>query len=276
MNIPKTIHQIWFQGRDAIPDKHRQFVERWKLLNPDHNHVIWDSEAIEELLVQSPRWKHVYDGFPLMIQKIDFSKYVILYLYGGTYVDMDMCPLQPLNVITDAHPDATYVAAPHNAPTSTLLFNKMLGLRGKRIINNAAIMCTAQNPVTLHVIEECIKNQKTWKASLGKEVHTLLTTGPIVYTNALLSIKKKHPLVVLCPYIFEPCSVLDISTLVAHDGEYDIDHLLELQRRHPERCQGMDKAVAVHFLDLTWFRNGRNNWKFRMYRRNQRRKWTWM
>ena len=34
-----------------------------------------------------PKYLKTYNAFPLMIQKIDFAKYVILYHYGGIYID---------------------------------------------------------------------------------------------------------------------------------------------------------------------------------------------
>lgn len=52
---------------------------------------MWNDDDIDNLIKDSFKeyWK-VYQLFPYHILKLDFSRYAMLYMYGGIYVDMDM------------------------------------------------------------------------------------------------------------------------------------------------------------------------------------------
>lgn len=56
MKIPKTIHQIWFQGEDQIPPNLLEYHESWKTLNPDYKILVWDQTKIEKLINQQENW----------------------------------------------------------------------------------------------------------------------------------------------------------------------------------------------------------------------------
>ena len=98
MNIPKIIHQIWFQGESEIPPHLNEYRRTWKELNPEFKMMFWDKERIE-FLVNKTEWSDVYYSSPLMIQKIDIAKYIILLEYGGIYIDIDIKCIKPIRTI---------------------------------------------------------------------------------------------------------------------------------------------------------------------------------
>lgn len=92
MTIPKIIHQI------APSDKSRwhplwfKCQESWLKHFPDFEYKLWnDEEDIDNLVNQSfPEYANFYNKLPVHIMKIDFSRFCMLYKYGGIYADMDM------------------------------------------------------------------------------------------------------------------------------------------------------------------------------------------
>jgi len=89
--FPKNIYQVWIQGCDKIKDS--RFIENmknWKELNKG-----WDYKCISEIELRNACYNYseecgkVYDSLKIMHLKIDLGRYVILYLNGGMYVDMD-------------------------------------------------------------------------------------------------------------------------------------------------------------------------------------------
>ena len=103
-SIPKLVHQIWFQGIDQnIPEpynkSYKSCVKKFK--EWDWQHKLWDKNSIEKLLNKYPNYKKKYDKLELRIQKIDFAKYVIMYHYGGVYIDMDMECLKDIYKLID-------------------------------------------------------------------------------------------------------------------------------------------------------------------------------
>jgi|SaaInlStandDraft_6_1057023.scaffolds.fasta_scaffold00865_9 mannosyltransferase OCH1-like enzyme len=91
--IPKTIHQIWFQGIETIREPYKFCHESIKkgIFNTDWKLKVWDENTIINLInTYYPQYKKIYDSYNLMIMKIDLAKYIILYHEGGVYIDMDM------------------------------------------------------------------------------------------------------------------------------------------------------------------------------------------
>ena len=88
--IPKIIHQIWTQGCDNIPEKYHKYTESWKSTK-DYQYMCWSDESIKELLQKYDKSLiPVYDYFILPQQRSDFGRYLLLYLYGGFYIDIDI------------------------------------------------------------------------------------------------------------------------------------------------------------------------------------------
>ena len=94
MLIPKIAHQIWFQDKNKINKEpyqtcHKTCLTKLKLFN--WKHIIWDDKSIRKLItVHYPQYLSLYNYFDIMVQKIDLAKYIIIYHYGGVYIDMDM------------------------------------------------------------------------------------------------------------------------------------------------------------------------------------------
>ena len=99
MSIPKIIHQIWWQGHENIPKKMLENKITWKLNHKKYTFILWDKYLFEKLLAKLniSILNEIYNDLPKMIQKIDFCKYVILYNYGGIYVDIDTISEKPID-----------------------------------------------------------------------------------------------------------------------------------------------------------------------------------
>ena len=97
--IPKNIFQVWFQGEKNLSNKNfQQNVINWKVLNPEWNyHFVTDAELRTSCKSYSDKCLQTYDNFSVLHQKIDFGRYVLLYLHGGLYVDMDMYAFRSLD-----------------------------------------------------------------------------------------------------------------------------------------------------------------------------------
>ncbi len=189
--IPKLLHQIWFQGEDQIPDKYQKYYSTCNKINPDYLRKVWDKESIEELLEQYPEYRKTYYNFPLMIQKIDFAKYLILYHYGGLYVDMDMYCLKPVDKLIEEFQDNTFICN-KSFLTKTEKYLVHLGCyllpnRRKRdnyeILNNGIIITVPKQPLLKYLLDQ-IKEMKVSKLP-SDELLVFTTTGPLAYTEII-------------------------------------------------------------------------------------------
>ena len=90
--IPHKIHQIWL-GKSTIPLFFNRLTESWKNMNKACKHILWDdSKAVEFIRNEFPHIQPIYVNLQYDIQRVDLLKYLILYKFGGVYVDIDYEP----------------------------------------------------------------------------------------------------------------------------------------------------------------------------------------
>jgi mannosyltransferase OCH1-like enzyme len=237
MKIPKIIHQIWFQGEAAIPPHLLAYHNTWIELNPDYEILVWDQKKIENLVNQQESWiKDTYFFYQKMIQKIDFAKYVILYHYGGIYMDMDIKCLQSLNNTPTINESDIIVSYMH-----TVLIQKItLSFYVKKIItddfiNNGTIMCSPKSEFMWLTIKEAF-NLKDFTKLILPFMHVLATTGPFCFTIAYMKYKttdnfQKNKMHILDKSYFENCDIFMIKN---------------------KSCEIPDHAIGIHYYANSW------------------------
>lgn len=232
-NIPRIIHQIWYQGELNVPSHLQAYRQTWMDIHKKYVFVLWDKDRIEALINSLPRSiKKLYYSYELMIQRIDFAKYIILYIYGGIYIDMDVKCLKSLDTIYEKYSDKNVILSlcPYNFFHALSL--RLVGLRGdEKLINNGVIACTPNNSFLLNVIEQAKKNRQTIFEALPRNfLHIFYTTGPVMVTHAFRNTKKRQDIVVLDNTYFEAC---------------DIDNVRK-------GCVPPSHAVALHVYEGSW------------------------
>ncbi len=94
----KIIHQVWLQGVDNILKDKKVFIEKWRYYHPEWTHCIWDFESLFDLCEKEMPWfTDTFKSLPHWVCIVDAAKYLLLYLYGGIYADMDTMPLKSLD-----------------------------------------------------------------------------------------------------------------------------------------------------------------------------------
>ena len=94
--IPKLIIQTWKDNN--IPKKYDYDITSVKKINKDFKILFFSDNDIENFLKKYyPEYYLTYLKLPIIIQRIDFFRYVAIYHYGGFYYDLDMTGLYPLN-----------------------------------------------------------------------------------------------------------------------------------------------------------------------------------
>ena len=234
-SFPKNIHQIWIQGESYIPDKFKSNINEVKTHHPDWTYHLWDDVKIIQLLrtiqntesnklIYSPNKKDntsnetlidVYYKMDYLHQKIDFARYVILYVYGGVYVDMDAKCIQSMNKIVSDYNDYDIVV-------SKLNLNKLEHyiLSGKKYsINNGIILAKPNSESLYRLIKDILNDYRCEGLSRGFKMGCInSTTGPRRFTESLY--EQKRVKILDCEY-FEPC-VLDDCNITSNT--YFIHH----------------------------------------------------
>lgn len=177
--IPKICHQIWYDKRGSPsgvylgPKMYLEKIESFSRHNPEWQHYLWTDVCIDILLHQPEHYKFLklFRQLHHAIQKADFARLFILYLYGGIYVDLDFRTLKPIDQLIDRYQDE------HRA----IMFMQMTRKEAKSAwlvdcITNSSIIVKPRSEAILHIIFGYI-GSAIWRFNPKTEVLNL--TGPL-------------------------------------------------------------------------------------------------
>ena len=108
--IPAKILQI------AIGDEYIKSLPRATIkenlikLNPTYEYTFYtDQEIADFLQTHFPQYIPLYNSLQRPQYKSDLIRYLYLYIFGGWYIDIDLLPFLPLNIISEKSPTANFI-----------------------------------------------------------------------------------------------------------------------------------------------------------------------
>jgi mannosyltransferase OCH1-like enzyme len=221
--IPKIIHQIWLQGTNYIPDKFLDNIKSIKENNKDFEYVIWDEIKILELIMLKKEWVDIYYKFIYIHQKIDFAKYVILHVYGGIYIDIDVEIIKSFNDLIEKYKDYDTIVSELNIDK----FESIITSGNSKSYNNGIILTNKESIVMKNLINEIINSYIVPKIFHFKVLLINNTTGPNIFTKIIN--KNLEYVKILDSEYLEPC--------VRDD------------------CKITENTIAIHRHNLSWMPN---------------------
>lgn len=103
MPIPKIIHQIWFDFENSNATLSKENLEiihatQKQALDDDVEYKMWHlSDAIQFIETHYPYLTHFFKtNMRFNIVKCDFFRYLLIYHFGGVYLDLDFALVQPI------------------------------------------------------------------------------------------------------------------------------------------------------------------------------------
>ena len=188
MDFPKIIFQTW-KTKD-VPEKWLNAQDSIKKMNPDFHYVLL-TDNDNEYIVKTyfPKYLQYYNNFKYPIQRADIILYMILYLYGGIYIDLDYIAIKSFSNLQ--------------------LNDKEVGLiksNNVDVITNSFLISKPGSTFWLDCINEAIKPSS--KFNFIKHLEIMNTTGPLMVNR----VSKKHmDKIRILDSISVPCSVCHID-----------------------------------------------------------------
>ena len=196
-NQGMVLHQIFFNiGKGELKEIPRFYEcyqnNKKKCKKQGIHYKLWNRRMVEKLLdkKENKQFKKLYYDFTQDIMRIDFARYLILYRYGGIYVDLDICMMD--KSIKHLFKLSYFFV---RWSDSHLPYNALLGTQ-------------KNNPLYLDILDHCKESfyekrkQKIYKTWKGRFVFQ--TTGHFMLQRVL----KKHKIK----------DYLDIVKIKAKDG----------------------------------------------------------
>ena len=100
------IHQVYGIFRDSKPmnEMFKTSSNEWFLIakNNGWKYMLWDNRMCDMLVAYYPEFYDLYNNVRFKIMRCDIIRFLIVYQFGGIYVDMDVFPnRKDLSFITD-------------------------------------------------------------------------------------------------------------------------------------------------------------------------------
>jgi mannosyltransferase OCH1-like enzyme len=160
--IPKIIHQTWKNNK--IPERWKEAVESCKDKHKSYKYMLWTDESMKQFVKKEYPWFYkTYNDYPYLIQRCDAFRFLVLYKYGGIYIDMDIMCKKTL--------------------TPLLKYDLVLVKSANYdTLTNSFIISTKENPFIKYCIDNLI-NYKDSYSLFGKHIHIMNSTGPFFIDN---------------------------------------------------------------------------------------------
>jgi mannosyltransferase OCH1-like enzyme len=96
-NVPAIIHQTW-RDANTIPMSWQQASNSCRSLHPNYEYRLWTDQDGRRLIEKEfPCLLSTFDSYPYDIQRADIIRLIVLYVYGGIYLDFDIVCLKSLD-----------------------------------------------------------------------------------------------------------------------------------------------------------------------------------
>ncbi|XP_060560095.1 uncharacterized protein LOC132720117 isoform X2 [Ruditapes philippinarum] len=134
--IPHVIHQTF--RSESLPLKYARYAKMMYEMNPTWTYYFWTDDSARKLIKDKyPELLNDWDSFNKSISKGDFLRYVVLYEFGGAYIDLDVEPLRPLDNVTRKY---ACVIPTEPFEHNVLIYDNQI------FMNNAIMFCRPKHP----------------------------------------------------------------------------------------------------------------------------------
>lgn len=230
--IPKIIHQIWFQDtynkytinkqklpfeqsivdkqqnimNSLTPYKYKIYQLEWVMLNKRWHYVLWNEKSLYEF---------INDNYPLLLEtyrlltnknKIKMAKYLLVYHFGGIYIDIYVKCLKPLDKLIVLHNNKNLLFS--EIPYTTKFERSVIDViysykKWYTLISNSVILSSPFHPLVKDILE-----QITWGVNSGKiNHHNFIEKMVTILVNE--NITKHKDSIILQNYYLDPCYMYD-------------------------------------------------------------------
>ena len=163
--IPKLIHQTW--KTTEIPDEWKEAVSSCKSIHSGFEHIVWTDETMDTFVkTHYPSFYQTYVSYKYNIQRCDAFRYLVLYKYGGIYLDMDIICKNSLSKLLQYD---MVLAHSSNVETS---------------FTNSFLMVVPNHPFFKYCIDHLSENINKYQY-FGKHLHVMYSTGPDFLNNMM-------------------------------------------------------------------------------------------
>ena len=175
-SIPRIFHHVllgpmgqhppaeWVEARRSCLDMHPHFT----------SHLWTDDTAMDFLTQNYPHIVPTYTSYPSIVQRADALRYVIMYHYGGVFLDMDLVCIASLDPL---------VAILEEKQAQMQTNSTIMAVQAKPVgVSNGFIIATQRHPV----LEYAMENLPSYNLNFGVSYATVMFSTGCMYLSAAM------------------------------------------------------------------------------------------
>jgi mannosyltransferase OCH1-like enzyme len=161
--IPRNIHQTW--KTENIPDNWKHSVNSCIKIHKGFTYILWTDEKMDRFVsTYYPHFYKIYKSYKYHIQRCDAFRYLVLYKYGGIYLDMDITCKEKLDTFLDYD----------------LVLSRSSNI--KKTFTNSFFMVKPKHDFFKYCIDNLYEHVNSYE-NFGKHLHVMHSTGPLFLNN---------------------------------------------------------------------------------------------
>jgi mannosyltransferase OCH1-like enzyme len=202
--FPRKIWQSWKVDPTRFEHRDNERARTWTVKNPSHRYEVLTDDNAEfyvehhfgPLGLNRPDIVNVYKSLNAKIIKSDLLRYLIMYIEGGVYADIDVEAIRPIKrFIPKAFDEADIdMVIGIEVDEPDFAFHPVLGSKAQSFCQ-WTFVCKPRLPVMLRLIENIMKWLHELSVKQGKPISDLYLdfnevlsgTGPSAFTIAILA-----------------------------------------------------------------------------------------
>ncbi|UJR28372.1 hypothetical protein I4U23_009615 [Adineta vaga] len=160
MKVPSIIHQTW-RDKNSIPLSWQEASNSCRSLHSNYEYRFWTDDNARRLIEKEfPSLLSTYDSYPYDIQRADVIRLIVLYVYGGIYLDFDIICLKSFDQLRSYE-----FILPKTMPVG---------------LSNDLIVAQPKHPFLLQLLNNLPKMNRNY---LTKYATVMFSTGPMYITH---------------------------------------------------------------------------------------------
>jgi mannosyltransferase OCH1-like enzyme len=204
--IPKIIHQMGPANQDSWPYVWVKGHEMVKDVFKDFHVILWKNEDMYPTIKKHfPEYNKLVNDLP-GITKCDFFRNVLMYLYGGVYLDLDFLVY-----------DNFFNKLKINKPT---IIEGMYKKERKEDVQNNFLASPAKDKVWLNVMKECKNNFYNMDRKEQWYLQVMKISSSLFFTNYVKKFPNHFNILPRDPYNLTPdeCKKINYKIPCQHIG----------------------------------------------------------
>lgn len=210
--IPENIHLIYINDNNELPDYFKKNIPRIQRFHPSWTVRLYNTEdAVKIIEEHLPEYLAPYRTFKYDIQRADFFRIALVYLFGGFYMDLDMHCFKSLN---ELRKHSIVLAEEKIISENT---RRKRGLKYKQRIANYMFGSRPKHPFWLEVLDRLSLLALT---PITSQQDILDITGPGFLTDIFHERKSFYPDITLLTNRNYRCLHPQHNEISCHFGDF--------------------------------------------------------